>query len=288
MEKLIKYSKFDYTYFAIGCAAHDIKVEAKNFQMFPHFIHKLYSSGKSVRLILMDPELFKTPSISILIDYLSDHKIDVKGDPFSILKGNKIEIILMNNESNPKILENIVDIFMSKSENERLIVQSYMGNSLIKEHKMFYKKSKNKDKYLKNILLDFSYGIDTDRCSLDLFKFQPIIDHNGHFVNAYLLEYDQLKPYKKYFDKIEPCIREKLKTELDKIINECIKKDPHEINHKLCQANDKIIKFIKLFNPKNLSLFKTDCIKKPDELFELNNWKHYIYSTLDLYKKESS
>jgi hypothetical protein len=235
----------DLTHIAIGSCPRNAEVAKftpEMDQLMPAFIMKIIeSTRKSIRIIHIDR--LTQPYLSFLHEYFASfapkgiyfrHNIS-NGQNIWTSDDNRIEVIFLFNIIRHRhdyygaptdiwFLEKMVETTLSK--NNQLILMEYSGIDPIDVAKFLFKKSNQKDLFLKNILFDVSYGAANCHCAPNMTKYFPIYKSDGTFCNVLLYNYQEMLDVIGTDDKINDIIKIYFQKEYKFIL------DHHHLNYR--------------------------------------------------------
>ncbi len=215
MEFLLEYlssTPVKYTYFAIGSCPHSWGEELTESrdQLFPTFFRDWVAQHpeETFRCIHFDPCFSKqTEELSDYFMRLNIYPVEsppLENVSFWRSSTHSVEILLSSEMfhhpsavypgNDEWFLESLVDQVLQGEEplNQKLVVQEFTGHEIIPLFKTLYSQSPFKHRFMKSILFDISYGVDSGCCT-DMKKHYPFLTEAGDFYNLLLLAPSQLQ-----------------------------------------------------------------------------------------------
>ena len=247
----------DLTYIGIGTNPHkdldSLSEKDRDFwdQVIPVFINEIIDTGKSIRMIHIDPTYY---TIMSMMEYFSrrGYKYDTSlGFNRWSKDNNRIEILIFPiafehfkfvNEQFRHLPHNNIppdDWFLEMITEQtilqggQLILQEFTGYETNDLFKKIFDKTPNKELFKKKILFDVSYG--NSSCMLDLTKYKPFYDKNGDFLNFILYTRDEILQIVGTHAGMDELIKKYFLKEYRDILNN------HQVNYRRKLKGDKLL-----------------------------------------------
>ncbi len=239
MNQLLHYissNPVKYTYFAIGSCPHSwgADLTLSRDQLLPAFLRTWMTEHprETFRCIHFDPAFSKyEEEIQAYFSELDFYRVE--SATTSVWRSNSysIEILLcaeMFHHPSPVypgndewVLETLVDSILQGEEplDQKLVVQEFTGHDLDSLFKSLYTASPFKKRFLKNILFDITYGMDSGCCT-NLEKHAPFQSPSGDFYNLLLLGPHHLHSLIGIDTKMDTAIKYHLIREFKQLLNQ--------------------------------------------------------------------
>lgn len=248
----------DLTYIGIGTNPHKdldaLSEKDRNFwdQVIPVFINEIIDTGKSIRMIHIDPAY--EGNMPRMMEYFSrrGYTYDTSlGFNRWVKDNNRIEILIFSvafehfkfvmeqfrhlphNNIPPDdwFLEMITE--QTILQGGQLILQEFTGYETNDLFKKIFDKTPNKELFKKKILFDVSYG--NSSCMLDLTKYKPFYDKNGDFLNFILYTRDEILQIVGTHSGMDELIKKYFLKEYRDVLNN------HQVNYRRKLKGDKLL-----------------------------------------------